>query len=72
MYQDGDTLPQNFVTAYMWYYASASQGNEVAPKKMNILRREMKLFPNQVNRAEELASPYIMNPKSEMSESPVF
>ena len=72
MYQDGDTVTQNFVTAYMWYYASAIQGNEVAPKKMNILRREMKLFPNQVNRAEELASPYIMNPKFEMNESPVF
>jgi TPR repeat protein len=72
MYQDGDTVTQNFVTAYMWYYASAIQGNEVAPKKMNILRREMKLFPNQVNRAEELASPYIMNPKFEMNEPPVF
>jgi len=72
MYQDGDTVTQNFVTAYMWYYASAIQGNEIAPKKMNILRREMKLFPNQVNQAEELASPYIMNPKFQMNEPPVL
>jgi TPR repeat protein len=72
MYEDGDTVPQNFVMAYMWYYASAIQGNEIAPKKMNILFREMKLLPNPIHRAEEMAGPYIMNPKFEMNESAVF
>lgn len=72
MYQDGDTVPQSFSMAYMWYYAAAIQGNEVAPKKMNILYREMKLLPNQIHRAEEMASPYIMNPVFEMDEPPVL
>lgn len=72
MYQDGDTVSQNFSLAYMWYYAAAIQGNEVAPKKMNILFREMKLLPNQIHRAEEMAQPYIMDPKFEMNESRIF
>jgi TPR repeat protein len=72
MHENGDTVPQSFSMAYMWYYASAIQGNEVAPKKMNILYREMKLLPNQIHRAEEMARPYIMNPVIEMNESQVF
>ena len=56
MYENGQHVKQNYVTAAMWY--SLAIDNEHAGRRMQGLLDEHKLFPNQYNRAKELAKQY--------------
>jgi TPR repeat protein len=61
MYENGEFVKQDYVTAYMWFYLANQNGNTNAPKRMQALAEEHKLFPNQMNRALELAKEYLHN-----------
>jgi uncharacterized protein len=58
MYENGEYVKQDFVTAAMWYSMAIENANEHARKRMQSLLDEHKLFPNQYNRAKELAKQY--------------
>lgn len=59
MYENGDFVEQNYVTAYKWFYLAKQNGNLNAVKHMKGMAEERKLFPNQINRAKELAKEYM-------------
>jgi TPR repeat protein len=58
MYENGEYVEQNYTTAAMWYSLAIDLGNEHARKRMQAILDEHKLFPNQYNRAKELAKQY--------------
>ncbi len=58
MYDNGQYVKQDYVTAAMWYSMAIELGNEHARRRMQGLLDEHKLFPNQYNRAKELAKQY--------------
>ena len=59
MYENGEAVAINYMTAYMWLYAAHRNGNSHAANRMWGITGDHKLFGNQVARAEELAEPYI-------------
>lgn len=58
MYENGQYVQQDYTIAAMWYSLAIEQGNEHARRRMQGLLDEHKLFPNQYNRAKELAKQY--------------
>jgi TPR repeat protein len=58
MYENGQHVKQDYTTAAMWYSIAIELGNEKARRRMQGLLDEHKLFPNQYNRAKELAKQY--------------
>ncbi len=58
MYENGQHVKQDYVTAAMWYSLAIVNKNEHARRRMQGLLDEHKLFPNQYNRAKELAKQY--------------
>ncbi len=59
MYENGDYVDQDYVTAYMWLYIANKNSNPHAARRMQGIADEHKLFPNQMMRAETLAKEYI-------------
>ena len=41
MYTEGEGLPRDYVTAYMWFSLAAAQGNEEARKNLDIVERNL-------------------------------
>ena len=64
MYKNGYGLKnEDFISAFMWFYAAHEQGNNKAEIYMDNLMVEYKLSPNQMKRARELAEAYIKHDK---------
>ena len=55
MYENGESVKKDYVIAYKWFYLANKNGNKNAKKRMQGMAEEHKLFPNQMNRAVELA-----------------
>jgi hypothetical protein len=53
MYYKGQGVPQDYVSAHMWFNLSGFQGMIVAIKGRNIVEKEM--TPSQIEKAKELA-----------------
>ena len=53
MYEDGQGVPQDYVSAHMWMNLSGSNGHKDAVKNRNIV--EKKMTPSQIEKAQELA-----------------
>ncbi|MBL1142624.1 MAG: sel1 repeat family protein [Proteobacteria bacterium] len=58
MYENGQHVQQDYTIAAMWYSLAIDKENEHARRRMQGLLDEHKLFPNQYNRAKELAQQY--------------
>lgn len=58
MYENGQHVKQDYTTAAIWYSLAIDNDNEHARRRMQGLLDEHKLFPNQYNRAKELAKQY--------------
>jgi len=58
MYENGEFVKQDYMTAAMWFSLALENGNAHAKRRMQALLDEHKLFPNQYNRAKELAKQY--------------
>jgi TPR repeat protein/antitoxin component YwqK of YwqJK toxin-antitoxin module len=52
VYDNGIGVPQDYLLAHMWFNLSASNGNEDAIEKRNIV--EKKMTPSQVEKAQEM------------------
>lgn len=59
IYANGEGVQQDFTKAYMWLYVANEYGHKQAEKRMSLLLRERKLFPNQAMHAKELAEDFI-------------
>lgn len=55
MYENGESVKKDYVTAYKWFYLAKENGNSHAKIRMQAMAEEHKLFPNQMKRAVELA-----------------
>ena len=53
MYVKGQGVPQDYVSAHMWFNLSGSQGNRGAIRNRN--RMERKMSPEQIVQAQEMA-----------------
>ena len=53
MYVNGQGVPQDYVSAHMWFNLSGSNGYEDAVGNRNIL--EKKMSKQQIEKAQELA-----------------
>ena len=53
MYVNGQGVPQDYVSAHMWWNLSGSNGHKDAVKERNIV--EKKMSPSQIEKAQELA-----------------
>ena len=53
VYAKGQGTPQDYVLAYMWFSLAGSQGVEDAFHNRDII--EKKMFPRQIEKAEEMA-----------------
>ena len=53
MYGKGLGVPQDYVSAHMWWNLSSSNGYKDAVKNRNIV--EKKMTPSQIEKAQELA-----------------
>ena len=53
MYFLGKGVPQDYVSAHMWFNLSGSNGNEDAVTNRNIV--EKKMTPSQIEEAQRLA-----------------
>ena len=53
MYYNGRGVPQNYVSAYMWWNLAAAQGHENAQANRDIVQRIM--TSADINRAQQLA-----------------
>ena len=53
MYDKGQGVPQDYVSAHMWFNLSGSNGIEGAVGKRNIV--EKKMTPSQIEEAQRLA-----------------
>ncbi len=58
MYENGESVKKDYVTAYKWLYLAKENGNTNAKKRMQAMAEEHKLFPNQMKHAVELAKEY--------------
>ena len=63
VYSQGLGLPQDYVSAHMWFNLSGSQGNKGAIRNRNKLERKM--LPEQIVQAQEMARKW--KPKQEKS-----
>ncbi len=52
VYDNGIGVPQDYLLAHMWFNLSASNGNEDAIEKRNIV--EKKMTPSQIEKAQEM------------------
>lgn len=59
MYENGEFVKQDYLTAYMWFYVANQNGNKHSMRRMLALAEGRKLFPNQINRAVELAKDHL-------------
>lgn len=59
IYANGEGVQQDFIKAYMWFYVANEHGHELSEKRMSILLKNHKLFPNQAMYARELAEDFI-------------
>ena len=59
MYENGEYVEIDYVTAYMWFFIADKNGNPHAIRRMQGIADEHKLFPNQIRRAEVLARNYL-------------
>ena len=59
MYENGEFVKQDLITASMWFYAASENGNKNAMKRIHGLLNHDKVFPNQFNHAKTLAEKYI-------------
>lgn len=55
MYENGEYVDKDYISAYKWFYLAKQNGNDHASRRMKALSEEHKLFPNQMRRAVELA-----------------
>lgn len=53
MHANGDGIPKDFVQAYAWYNLAATQGNKLASKNKDIVRKRM--APTQIAAAQKLS-----------------
>ncbi len=53
MYYMGESVPRDYVRAYMWYNLSAAQGNKAAIKSRQML--EFSMSHEQIAEAQRLA-----------------
>jgi hypothetical protein len=53
MYAKGQGVPQDYVSAHMWWNLSGSNGYEDAVENRNIV--EKKMTPSQIEEAQRLA-----------------
>ncbi len=61
MYENGQSVPQDFVLAHMWFNLSASRGNQAAALNRDELATSMN--PAQITEAQKLARGW--KPKSQ-------
>ena len=54
MYYNGWGVPQDFITAHMWYSLAASKGNDLAAEDRDIIPSIM--FPAEIERAQARAA----------------
>jgi hypothetical protein len=54
MYNNGKGVPQDYVSAHMWFNLSGSNGDKDAVEKRNIV--EKKMTKDQISEAQRLAS----------------
>jgi TPR repeat protein len=59
IYTNGEGVQRDFIKAYMWFYIANKYGHEQARKRMSLLLRSRKLFPNQAMHAKDLAENFI-------------
>ena len=59
IYAKGEGVKRDFTKAYMWLYIANNYGHEQANKRMSLLLRYRKLFPNQAMHAKDLAENFI-------------
>jgi len=53
MYLEGRGVPQDYVSAHMWFNLSGSDGFQIAETRRNMV--EKKMTKQQIERAKELA-----------------
>ena len=53
MYAQGQGVPQDYVSAHMWFNLSGSNGHKKAVESRNILERKM--TKQQIEKAQEMA-----------------
>ena len=53
MYDNGEGVPQDYVTAHMWFNLAAASGNKDAVKARDIVAAQM--TPAQIAEAQKLA-----------------
>ncbi len=53
MYEEGNGVPQDYISAYMWWTIAASEGEKLAKKGLDEAAPEMS--PAQIETAKKLA-----------------
>jgi TPR repeat protein len=61
MYASGHGVPQDYVTAYMWFNLSAAQGDEDAAKRRDLIAQRM--TATQIGEAQNLAREWKPTPQ---------
>ena len=59
MYENGEHVEQDLISASMWFYVATKNGNVNAKKRIQRLLNDDKVFPNQFNHAKDLAQKYL-------------
>jgi TPR repeat protein len=63
MYASGQGVPQDDVTAHLWFSLSAAQGDEDAAKNRDLIEQRMTL--TQIGEAQKLAREWRPKPQRE-------